>query len=366
MPTDARNAPPARPDGGGLAAHGEPAAAEAAESPRLVTRGESLGTPHPLIAGESCELVAGPHGKLQLIRTPVPRCDTPSLAALTDYLNVTFRFDGSPQALARLVRRLSEELTPKLGGLTDLNRGLYGYRHSLAFDNGKALFAHGGQRETGFLSLPGTACALVPDWHRAYRFLRDELQAKITRWDGAVDDFKGEHSVDLAMEWYLGGSFGTGGNKPSMRQAGNWAEPDGSGRTLYIGKGAHGKMLRVYEKGKQLGDPNDPWVRWELQLGNRDRVIPLEVMLSPGPYVAGAYDCLGWINEEASRVRVVRKTAQIGYAALTEHARNAYGRFLYVMRDVEGSADAVLDKLAIPGFPKGLQMPDIDMPEGEP
>jgi phage replication initiation protein len=285
---------------------------------------------------------------------------------LTDFLNVTFRFDGSPQALGGLVRRISEELSPKLGALTDRNRGLHGYRHSLAFDNGGALFAHGGQRGTGFLSMPGEACALVPDWQRAYLFLRDELQAKITRWDGAVDDFKGEHSVDLAMQWYLGGSFGTGGNKPSMRQAGNWAEPDGTGRTIYIGKGAHGKMLRVYEKGKQLGDSASPWVRWELQLGNRDRVIPLEVLLNPGPYVAGAYDCLGWINEEASRVRVVRKTAQIGYAALTEHARNAYGRFLYVMRDVEGSDEAVLDKLVVPGFPKRLQMPDIDMPQGEP
>jgi phage replication initiation protein len=121
-------------------------------------------------------------------------------------------------------------------------------------------------------------------------------------------------------------------------------------------------MLRVYEKGKQLGDKSSSWVRWELQLGNRDRVIPLEVLLGPGPYVAGAYACLDWINEKANRVRVVQKTAQIGYECLTHHARAAYGRFLYVMRDVEGSADAVLNTLAVPGFPKRLQMPDIDIP----
>ncbi len=33
------------------------------------------------------------------------------------------------------------------------------------------------------------------------------------------------------------------------------------------------KMLRVYEKGIQLGDLGSPWVRYEVQLGSRDRVV---------------------------------------------------------------------------------------------
>ncbi len=47
--------------------------------------------------------------------------------------------------------------------------------------------------------------------------------------------------------------------------------------------------MRIYEKGKQLGDPESPWVRWELELHNTDREIPFDVLLQPGRYVAGAY-----------------------------------------------------------------------------
>ena len=246
--------------------------------------------------------------------------------------------------------------------MTDRARGMHGYKHSLDFDNGGAKFAFGGQRGTALLSLPDTACALIADWDRAYLFFRDILKARISRWDGAVDDFQGHYTVDLALEWYLTGHFGTGGNRPSMRQAGNWAEPDGCGRTLYIGKSENGKMLRVYEKGKQLGDKFSSWVRWEVQFGNRDRHIPLEVLINPGPYVAASYDCMGWISEEACRIRTTTKTAQISYGCLQHHASVAYGALINVMMDVEGSAEAVVKKLRRSGIPKRLQMPDIGIP----
>ncbi|WP_263769125.1 replication initiation factor domain-containing protein [Propionivibrio soli] len=236
---------------------------------------------------------------------------------------------------------------------------MHGYAHSFDFDHGGAKFAYGGQRGTALLSLPGSACALVSDWGRAYIFLKDVLHARISRWDGAVDDYLGTHSVDMAMACYLNGRFGTGGNRPSMRQAGNWAEPDGNGRTLYVGKSENGKMLRVYEKGKQLGDKNSPWVRWEVQFGNRDRVIPLEVLIQPGPYVAAAYDCMSWVCEEAVRIRTVARTGQIGYACLQHYASVAYGDLINVMMFVEGDAAAVIEKLRRPGVPKRLNLPDM-------
>lgn len=341
--------------------------ADAEGAPRLVTRGESSNTPQPLNGGERYRLVVGPHGKSRIEITPLPKDGVHPFAALTDWINVTFPFESPNQSILGLFRGIEVHISNRLGGLADRNRGLHGYHHSFAFDNGSALFAYGGQRGTGFLSFPGEACALIPDWEKAYRYLWDTLKARITRWDGAVDDFEGRYTVDMALEWYLCGRFGTGGNKPSMRQAGNWAEPDGSGRTLYIGKGKHGKMLRVYEKGKQLGDKGSPWVRWELQLGNRDRVIPLEVLLNPGPYVAGAYECLDWITEEASRIKTINKTAEISYDHLVRYARSAYGSLLRVMREVEGGADAVLDKLVMPGLPKRLRLPIPDedsLPEG--
>ena len=341
----------------------EPAeAVEDATTPRLVTRGESLVTPHPLHACESYRLVAGSNGKARLEITPLPKDGVLPFAALTDWLNLTFPFEGTITAVGALLKQIESHLGRKLGGMTDKGRGMHGYKHSFDFDGGGAKFAFGGQRGTALLSLPGTACALIPDWEQAYLFFRDLLKGRISRWDGAVDDFQGRYTVDLALQWYLTGSFGTGGNKPSMRQAGNWAEPDGCGRTLYIGRSENGKMLRVYEKGKQLGDKLSSWVRWEVQFGNRDRNIPLEVLINPGPYVAAAYDCMGWISEEACRIRTITKTAQISYGCLQHHASVAYGAFINVMMDVEGSAEAVVKKLRRSGVPKRLQMPDLDIP----
>ncbi len=46
------------------------------------------------------------------------------------------------------------------------------------------------------------------------------------------------------------------------------------GRTLYIGKRENGKMLRIYEKGKHLGNPVSSWVSVELELKGKNRIIP--------------------------------------------------------------------------------------------
>ena len=56
----------------------------------------------------------------------------------------------------------------------------------------------------------------------------------------------------------------------------------------YLRKTENGKLMRIYEKGKQLGDATSPWVRWELELHNKSRVIPFDVLTAPGQYVAGA------------------------------------------------------------------------------
>src|SRR5690349_15972922 len=107
-----------------------------------------------------------------------------------------------------MARRITDNLGTKFGGMKDRNKGLHGYRKSFAFDHGGALFAFGGQCGTGYLSIPGEGCALVADWEAAYRFFKEELKARVTRWDGAVDDFLGRYTVDMAMSWYLAGAFG--------------------------------------------------------------------------------------------------------------------------------------------------------------
>lgn len=314
----------------------------------------------PQIGEEHCRTVLGSCVRPIIEAVPLPRGEVPPSAALTDWLNVSFPFAGTPQAIAELVQGVNEHLSPKFGGLVDRGKGLHGFIHSFAFDEAHSMFAYGGQRGKGFLSFPAEGCALIPDWERAYYYLKDCLDARVCRWDGAVDDFEGRYTVDIALTWFLSDQFNTHGNQPRMKQVGNWACPDGTGRTLYIGKRENGKMLRIYEKGKQLGDTNSPWVRWELELKSKDRVIPLEVLIRPGPYVAGSYACLDWIDKEACRVRTIQKTAQISYEHLTHYLSVAYGKHLNIMEEVEGSAEAVMAKLKRPGMPKRLQLPNVD------
>jgi len=116
-------------------------------------------------------------------------------------------------------------------------------------------------------------------------------------------------------------------------------------------------MIRIYEKGKQLGNPNSPWVRWELELHNRDRVIPWDVIANPGHYVAGAYDATSWIDDTTCRIKTAKKTTRIAYDASVESARNSYGPLINVMFAHEGSAEKVIEKLIRDGAPKRLDIP---------
>ncbi len=323
--------------------------------PRLVIRGESSDSSYPVQGGERYELRTKGNGRPSVVAIPLPKADGNPYAALTDYLNVTFPFPSPTDDKVRELRvQLTTYLGVALGGLKDRNRGLHGYKRSFAFDQGGAMFACGGQRGTALLSFPGEACATIPSWREAAYFFRDVLKARITRWDGAVDDFEGKHSVDDAVAWYKAGGFNAGGNKPSCSQSGNWIEPDGKGRTFYVGRRENGKLMRVYEKGKQLGAPNSPWVRFELELHNTDREIPFDVLLEPGKYVAGAYPCMAWAQEEASRIRTIQKSGQIGYQHLSHYLSVAYGRHLNVMLEVEGSAERVIEKLRREGVPSAV------------
>lgn len=327
--------------------------------PRLVTRGESFREEEPYDGGESYKL-AVINGRPTAVAITQPKVEGNPLAALTDWLNISFLFPKGRDGIPDFLTKLRHHLGLHLGGMSERFRGLHGYLYSFDFDNGGAKFAFGGQRGTAFLSLPGGACALIPDWQQATTLFRDVLYAKITRWDGAVDDFEGTHTVDWAVEQYHAGGFNAGGNEPKCNQAGNWIKPDGTGRTFYVGRSTNGKMMRIYEKGMQLGSPWHPWVRWELQLTNRDRIIPFEVLLEPGKYVAGAYRCTHWINEDQYRIKTIQKTAAIAYEHLVHYASVGYGSLISIMLDVEGSPEKVIEKLSRPGVPRRLDLPCLN------
>ncbi len=327
------------------------------DSPGGVIPGESYPSTGFPEGGERYEIFA--RGKRAcIVAHPLPHPAVEGYTALTDYFNCTFPFKNTHQDVRNLLDHLLRLPGLNISHAKNRGKGFNGYERSYDLGDFGARFGYAGQAGTALLSLPGQACAAVCDWQPLVELLRDQLGARITRWDGAVDDFAGTHPVDWAVERYIAGDFTNGGNKPSCRQAGNWIDPDGTGRTFYIGKRQNGKMLRVYEKGMQAGHKQHPWVRYEVELHNVDRKVPWDVLFNPGQYVAGAYPkALAWVTDEMSRIRTIREESGLAYQHLVQCASNAYGPLVNVMLEVEGSPEAVVKKLSRPGAPSRLIYP---------
>lgn len=97
-------------------------------------------------------------------------------------------------------------------------------------------------------------------------------------------------------------------------------------------------------------------MRWELELHSKDRVIPWEVILEPGKYVAASYPCMSWVSEIQERIKTTKNTNKISYDHLTHYAQQAYGPLINVMLEVEGSAEKVIERLKRTGIPARLDM----------
>ena len=204
--------------------------------------------------GESLSIIVGVRGTSRIVSTPLPKQDGNPQAAFTDFLSVTFplNFDARSSIFQLLFNCLGRDFGPAL----KRSGGLHGYTESFILGETKAIFAYGGQSGTAFLSLTGESCALISDWLRFVNLFKDGLKGRITRWDGAVDVYDGIPSVDDARTLYEAGKFNAGGRKPLCSNSGNWTDSDDEkGRTFYVGSRKNGKLIRIYEKGKQLGDP---------------------------------------------------------------------------------------------------------------
>lgn len=301
--------------------------------PRLVIRGESLNTPH----------------KTQQTSHPY--------SAHTDWLNVTFPLDDDRESINQFRILFSTVAGQQFYLMEDRGRGHLGFRQSFSMGKSGAVFAIGGQGGRAFLSLSGKSCTSIrlDSWGDIVSLLRDHYKARITRWDGAADDLDGEHDIDWAVEQYLSGGFTTGGNRPKSIQHGDWIERNGNGRTIEVGKKKNGKMLRIYEKGKEQGDPNSKWMRWELQLGKKDREIPWEVLFMPGQFVAGAYKCTSWISEKIERIKIHNKAKDISTEHLVECCKQSYGPLISELRQ-RLTPEQIVDRLARTGIMKKLDL----------
>lgn len=226
------------------------------------------------------------------------------------------------------------------------------------------LLAYGGehQRGTAHLSLNAHGCKGIHDWH-AVRVWCEANGARITRIDLAHDDLSGEFlNIEKARSWLDEGQFTTGGRTPRARLIDDLGS--NKGKTLYVGQRQNGKLCRVYEKGKQLGDPKSPWCRAEVEFRGKGRHIPHDVVTRPGEYFAGAYPCLAYLSAHQDKVRTLTKAGEITYARLVDCLRAQYGQTLHVMMRVElGDIFEVFKQVERPGVPKRLE--NLPLPRGE-
>lgn len=269
-----------------------------------------------------------------------------------DWVNATF---AEPEMTVADIAESVRKATGDLPFALRRTPGIFGYpeRHVLlASAGGSAALGSvcvGGEAQAHrwMLQITGRGCEHVKDWPLIQGLLC-ALEAKITRLDIRLDFHDGEVTIPDVLSRLDRGEFTVRGRKPTSTVAGDWLAGK-QGRTLYVGKPEHGKVLRVYEKGKQLGDLTSPWVRVEVQFGNRGRVIPLDALTDPDPYFAGAYPALAMLLPVATRTITSRKRASVADLGLKLfHLRLSYGAVL--TRALAAGADekALVDALRAP------------------
>lgn len=244
--------------------------------------------------------------------------------ALVDWLSFTVKPHGEAlEVLTQEPQHYAIALVSQVFGGSNLflgdveKRGRNGYTHTakiMTAGVSAGFLAFGGNNGTVNIQLSGTGCAAVACWYHVAAQLF-ELSARITRLDLAFDDYDAEH-IDFAR-WEAMARAGE--IQASAGQTPKWRVYEGSdSRSLYVGsKGS--KELCVYEKGKEQGDPDSRWLRAELRIWAKERMIPYAALTQSLSYIRGGYNVLRELpGEVCERLKTTaRKVACTAVACLS-------------------------------------------------
>lgn len=218
-------------------------------------------------------------------------------------------FEADPTKIVELANAVSRTMSTLFGfGIIEQKNGLNGYKYSFRMGTDNANYgqvAFGGKRQgdTIMIHLYGDGLTAAHDgWERSlYNWIKAFAPfTKITRVDLAHDFVNGEYTPSEALNDWINGGFIQKHTRPNSQCIGaDWnnerfqsqteQQCQRSGKTFYVGSPTSSRLVRVYDKGCELGDKTSKWVRFELQLRNRDYIIPHEVILGAGEYLTGAY-----------------------------------------------------------------------------
>ncbi|WP_045414131.1 replication initiation factor domain-containing protein [Vibrio owensii] len=252
--------------------------------------------------------------------------------------------------------------------------GFSGYRYCaklLCNGTQAGLVAWGAANFGFYVSFSGKGCEAVNMAKLQYA-LKQMPACKLTRVDIALDDMQGNVSINDIKERYINGEFITRGTPPS------WGEfwggrgmskedrkkcglvPD-AGHTFYVGARENGKIFRAYHKGAQLKSKDFPdWNRFEVQIGNRYRVIPLDVLTDSDQYFAGAYPALSNLIPSVSPALIptVKAVFNTTLDNAIKHAKTQYGKLINLMTQLYADEKNCHEKV-ISRLIEGLDITDI-------
>lgn len=242
----------------------------------------------------------------------------------------------------------------------EFSNGLNGYTYAVGMPFQSGVVHSGHSSKTVLVAISGQgAFAAKPGWEeRLYWFLMG-VNGWLTRIDWAYDDYEGKlFSVRKMRKAAKKGAFQRQGRPPKVELRGAWEQedPNGTGLTLYVGSRLSGKLARIYEKGKQLGDPNSPWVRFEIEMHNSSYQLTLEMLIAPTKWFAGAYPCCEWIEKGIDRNQLEYKArcAVATVESSIKWIRHQAGGHLAGLREMYADGE-LLDLLVRPdAVPLGL------------
>lgn len=256
----------------------------------------------------------------------------------------TLDFENDPTKIVELANEISRTMYTIFGfGIVEQKNGLNGYKYSFRIGTDNANYgqvAFGGKRQgdTIMIHLYGDGLTAAGDnWEKAlYNWIKVFAPfTKFTRVDLAHDFIDGEYTPSMALNDWINGGFTQKHTRPNSQCIGvDWNNErfnDGdyqrSGKTFYVGSPTSSRLVRVYDKGCELGDKNSNWVRFELQLRNRDYIIPHEILLAAGEYLTGAYPiCETLFNEhkdDLQKCERVKKSEEITMLHVLKYASQA-------------------------------------------
>lgn len=302
------------------------------------------------------QLPAAMHSPHIVIRGESNNIDTNTTQpiALIDWLSFTLYSACTHTSLTYLEKYLENLFGISPAEWTPTKSGYHGYKHKIKIGS-HGIIAYGGeaQKDTVHVSINGSGCKVAKDWS-LIRLIGEEENWSMRRVDLAHDDFSAKYiDIDRAIDWYEEGLFTSSGRPPQRRLIDDFGT--GEGRTFYVGNRANGKLLRVYEKGKQLGDKESPWVRAELELRAKDRVLPWETLTNPEKYLSGAFKALSYLSQSQSRLMTTQREATTKYEAMVRWLRMSGGKALNTMLEVEqGDISAVFEQVVRDGYPSRL------------